>query len=105
MNIKHILFIISQLLLLLGIILVVISTIRYVMNFYSGIHSLGDKALPVFYFLLIFAALLAVSSFLVWKIPRDRTQYRQLFQYVEVGVPVLTIIVNIFVTLLNSMKL
>jgi hypothetical protein len=83
------------------ILLLLVSTVRYIAHFYSSSYSFGDKAIPLLYFQAILAIGIMVAAYFLGKVQLDRGQLTKVVKYVELGVPLAALMVDIIITLMN----
>jgi hypothetical protein len=84
---------------LLTAVFLAIITIRYVSDLFSG--ALGDKAIPVLYFLLALAAGTMAAGYLLGKVRVEGGPQKRALKFIELAVPLLSIVVTIAVTLIK----
>ena len=106
MSIKTTITLIIHLILFFFILFLIFGTFRYVSSFYLIDASSGDKAIGVFYFLLILAVLILLSCYILRGIIyNESVRYRRYLKKIEIGVPVVSIIINFIFTFINANQL
>jgi hypothetical protein len=100
---KNVILLFAHAIVLLTAVFLAIITIRYVLDLFSG--TLGDKAIPVLYFLIALAAGTMAAGYLLGKISVEGVPQKRALKFIELGIPLLTIVVTIAVTLIRLRNL
>lgn len=105
MNAKDVILAICHLVLILLIILLLVGSGRYISSFYSSIDTLGDKKIPVLIFLVILGLVTSIGSLALATKGAGKIFGHWSIRTFEVGVSILTLLINIIVTFTNLKKI
>jgi TRAP-type C4-dicarboxylate transport system permease small subunit len=92
----------SHLIIMVFLVLLIVSSVRYLSSFYTPIDPLGDKKLTILFFLITLAvSILGACFFLRGYIYDKQESYHSYLKMVEIGVPFLSILINLGITFIN----
>jgi len=86
------------------VFLLILSTIRYVSSFYTAIDPLGDKKLAVLVFLIGLALVICILGYILARAGFSVISLA-ILRKIELWIPVLSILGNIVITIINLRKL